>query len=402
MDKLEDEDKSLLRDELETPTSSTNIVEEHFKGVLCVTYKCMDCGNESKHNEEFTDILLAFPEVVSADAEKHEALKTNRYSTETKENPKSLKGGDQVRNFQESNFQDGAFERPKENVSNVQTTPKSSTNVSALMKHDHGRSRFTLYEMLDYFMKPEKLSGSNQYSCDQCRANVDGERRVQIAKLPNVLMLSLKRFSFDVKSQTKPKLLHVVDYPEELTFCTVGDIIKLGPKNSSVFAEEDITMKNEEAEQAMDTCSALRSYKLCSVVVHSGHTCEAGHYYSYASDAATAEPQWYCFNDERTHETSYKDFLEREETSTTDTTYIVMYMNDELRNDKTEQRGQCEVEAPAEMVERVKQDNYKYLQVKKLMIIQTKNQRNPNASSNCSWELKIQILLEFRNKIFEY
>lgn len=358
MDKLEGEDKALLQDGTETPSAITNIVEEHFKGVLCVTYKCMSCGNESKHKEDFTDILLAFPEVVPPQTEKP---KSKGFSRE-EENPKSLKGGDQVRNFQESRYGEGSFETSKESVSNVQTTPKASTNDSTTVKHDLGqRSTFTIQEMLDYFMKPEELSGNNQYFCDQCRANVDGERRVQVAKLPNFLMLSLKRFSFDVKSQTKPKLLHVVEYPEELTFCSVGESILLGSKNSC--ADEDV---NDEGEgQAMDTSCSLHSYKLCSVVVHSGHTCEAGHYYSYALDTprkteGATKLQWYCFNDENTHETSYKDFLEREKSSVTDTTYIVIYMNDDLGIDQTSE--QCE--APADMIERVKQDNIKILQVK--------------------------------------
>jgi ubiquitin carboxyl-terminal hydrolase 35/38 len=354
MDKLEEEDKSLLQDGTERLPETTNIVEEYFKGVLCVTYKCMGCGNESKHKEDFTDILLAFPEVSSDETDK---AKTKTIITQ-EENPKSLKGGDQVRNFQETRYKEGSLEKSKESVSSVQTTPKAPTKA----KPDVGqRGTFTIQEMLDYFMKPEELSGNNQYFCDQCRTNVDGERRVQIAKLPNFLMLSLKRFSFDVTSQTKPKLLHIVDYPEELHFCNLGESFVLGQKSSC--ADDDVVMNDEEYGQAMDTSCALHSYKLCSVVVHSGNTCEAGHYYSYALDtsvAAAAKPQWHCFNDQNTHETSYNDFLEREKSSITDTTYIVIYMNDKLEVDQSSELST----APAEMVERVKQDNLKFLQVK--------------------------------------
>lgn len=356
MDKLEQEDKSLLADDTESASAITNIVEEHFKGELCVTYKCMSCGNESKHMEDFTDILLAFPEIGSPHNEKS--------LTKKEENPKSLKGGDQVRNFEESRFKEGSFDTTKESVSNVSTTPKGSTNDSTTAKHDLGqRSTFTIQEMLDYFTKTEELSGNNQYFCDQCRTNVDAERCVQISKLPNFLMLSLKRFSFDVKSQTKPKLLHVVHYPAELTFCNVGENIKLGPTNSCV--DEDVVMKDQGSEQSMDTSRSLLSYELCSVVVHSGHTCEAGHYYSYALDTQRTEvstkPQWYCFNDENTYETSYENFLEIEKSNATDTTYIVVYMSRGI-NQTSET---CE--APKEMIERVRQDNVRLLQVNKLI-----------------------------------
>ena len=359
MDKLEEEDKSLLQDKVETATQTTNIVEEHFKGVLCVTYECMSCGNESKRKEDFTDILLAFPEVMPINAE----TPNSSNLPPQEENPKSLKGGDQVRNLQDSRYNEDSFETSKEKASNIQTTPKSSTDSSNIEKHDvRKRSTFTISEMLDYFMKPEQLTGNNQYFCDECRANVDAERRVQITKLPKFLVLSLKRFSFDIKSQTKPKLLHVVNYPEELTFCSVGESILLESKISH--EDEEIAMKVEGENQAMDTSCSLYPYKLCSVVVHSGHTCEAGHYYSYALDTSRSgsdskRHQWYCFNDENTYETSYKDFVEREKSSVTDTTYIVIYMIDKPGIDEV-----CEqTEAPAEMITRVQQDNRKYLLV---------------------------------------
>ena len=352
MDKLEQEDKSLLADDTESASAITNIVEEHFKGELRVTYKCMSCGNESRHKEDFTDILLAFPEIGSP----HNEIPL----TTKEESPKSLKGGDQVRNFEESRFKEGSFDTPK-GSSNVSTTPKASNIEATTVKHDLGqRSTFTIQEMLDYFTKPEELSGNNQYFCDQCRANVDGERCVQISKLPNFLMLSLKRFSFDAKSQTKPKLLHVVHYPAELTFCSVGENIKLEPSNSCV--DEDVVMKDQGGEQSMDTSCSLHSYELCSVVIHSGHTCEAGHYYSYALDTRKTEvstkSQWYCFNDENTYVTSYENFLEIEKSNATDTTYIVIYMSREI-NQTSET---CE--APSEMIEKVRKDNVRFLQVK--------------------------------------
>lgn len=359
MDKLEEEDKSWLQDGNEAQSAITNIVEEYFKGILCVTYKCLSCGNESMHEENFTDILLAFPEVMLAQS----AKPSSKEFSNDEQNPKSLKGGDQACNFQESRYMEGAYETSKESVSKVQATAKESKKSSTAEKHDlKNRLTFTIQEMLDYFMKPEELSGNNQYFCDLCRVNVDGERRVQVAKLPNFLVLSLKRFSFDIKSQTKPKLLHFVDYPEELTFCSMGESIKLKPKTSSS-DDDDVLMKDDADGPAMDT-SSYHSYKLCSVVIHSGHTCEAGHYYSYALDTRgktgdATQTQWYCFNDESTHETSYKDFLEKEKSSATDTTYIVIYMNEELEVGQNSQR--CD--APVDIIERVKQDNLRFLQV---------------------------------------
>ena len=384
MDRLEEEDKDLLQDEKE-PSNLTNIIKENFNGVLCVTYKCLKCGNESKHREAFTDVLLAFPDknpVGTKTSDESNSISVDKPPDVEmhSENPKSLKGGDQIRKFKEPGvFGEESFENSKEGVPNVETSPRAQKNVSVGSKRDQERHTYTIHEMLDYFMKPEKLSGNNQYFCDECRENVDGERRVQIGELPKYFMLTLKRFSFDVKSQTKPKLLHIVEYPEELNFCSAGDSIQLA--HSDLDNLEDLTCKKsklaeqeESTKEAWDECvvdssNSSYSYKLSSVVVHSGHTCEAGHYYSYALDVQSKDrvradtSQWYCFNDEYTIETSYKEFLEREKNLLTDTTYIVMY---ELKNGETGQGDRNvnnEFTAPAEMVERVQQDNIKYFQV---------------------------------------
>ena len=394
MDRLEVEDKLLLQDETQ-PSNTTNIVEENFKGVLCVTYRCLRCGNESQHKEAFTDILLAFPDKCPADVgmtgDSYRTRTDKHPSDEThSERPKSLKGGDQIRKFHEARapkvFSNEPFETTKEGVSNVETSSEARTQNNAstdsLAKRGTERFTYTIQEMLDYFMKPEKLSGNNQYFCEECRENVDGERRVQIGELPKYLMLALKRFSFDIKSQTKPKLLHIVQYPEELNFFSADESYKLTLNDSE--SEVDLACKKIELEErdearmeewddwAMDTSKSLCSYSLCSVVVHSGRTCEAGHYYSYALDAQAKDhvgsksPQWYSFNDEYVKETSYKEFMEREKNLLTDTTYILIY-NQVERTGEDERNVNHEFVAPREMIERVRLDNVKYFQVGRTM-----------------------------------
>ena len=48
------------------------------------------------------------------------------------------------------------------------------------------------------FIAPERLTGNNAYHCDKCNRKVDGEKFISFGILPNVLMIGLKRFEFDV------------------------------------------------------------------------------------------------------------------------------------------------------------------------------------------------------------
>lgn len=339
MDKLEEEDRCLFQDDSEASQPSTNIVEQYFKGVLSVTYKCLNCGNESIHKEDFTDILLAFPEV--------QDLNSGDISTDDEN---SLKGGDKTPSFHEESLCNTDIKQTSYPTSGIQTSTKTTTmnEIKTVRYGIENRSVFTIQEMLDYFTKPEKLIGNNQYYCDLCNANVNGERHVSISKLPCFLMFSLKRFSFDVVSQTKPKLLHIVNYPEELYFHSSDyGMDLLSEMDTSI--TEDVSKINDEKDDI------AQQYKLCSVVFHSGHTCEAGHYYSYALDKMNK--QWYSFNDESTSKSSYAHFMEKEKSSLTDTTYILIYMK--------YGKGQSSnaSDPPSDIVQKVEQDNQKFFQV---------------------------------------
>jgi len=52
-------------------------------------------------------------------------------------------------------------------------------------------------ESLQAFTQGEMLEGDNAYLCERCDKKVPTLKRVCIKKLPNILMLVLKRFEFD-------------------------------------------------------------------------------------------------------------------------------------------------------------------------------------------------------------
>ena len=55
----------------------------------------------------------------------------------------------------------------------------------------------TLKESLDHFSKVEILDGDNKYLCEKCNIKVKAFKKLSLRKLPENLIISLKRFEFD-------------------------------------------------------------------------------------------------------------------------------------------------------------------------------------------------------------
>ncbi|XP_028285753.1 ubiquitin carboxyl-terminal hydrolase 42 isoform X2 [Parambassis ranga] len=115
---------------------------------------------------------------------------------------------------------------------------------------------------LEQFVKPEQLDGENAYKCTKCKKMVTASKRFTIHRSSNVLTLSLKRFA----NFTGGKITKDVKYPEYLD---------LRPFMSQSQGEPQI-------------------YGLYAVLVHSGFSCHAGHYFCYIK---ASNGQWYQMND---------------------------------------------------------------------------------------------------------
>ncbi|XP_059834971.1 ubiquitin carboxyl-terminal hydrolase 42 isoform X1 [Hypanus sabinus] len=115
---------------------------------------------------------------------------------------------------------------------------------------------------LDQFVKPEQLDGENAYKCTKCKKMVPASKRFTIHRASNVLTLSLKRFA----NFTGGKIAKEVRYSEYLD---------VRPYMSQSNGEPVV-------------------YALYAVLVHSGFSCHAGHYYCYIK---ASNGQWYQMND---------------------------------------------------------------------------------------------------------
>uniref|UniRef100_A0A671DS91 ubiquitinyl hydrolase 1 n=1 Tax=Rhinolophus ferrumequinum TaxID=59479 RepID=A0A671DS91_RHIFE len=130
-------------------------------------------------------------------------------------------------------------------------------------------SKCTLQDCLRLFSKEEKLTDNNRFYCSHCRARRDSLKKIEIWKLPPVLLVHLKRFSYD--GRWKQKLQTSVDFP--LENLDLSQYV-IGPRNN------------------------LRKYNLFSVSNHYGGL-DGGHYTAYCKNAA--RQRWFKFDD---HEVS--------------------------------------------------------------------------------------------------
>jgi ubiquitin carboxyl-terminal hydrolase 34 len=140
------------------------------------------------------------------------------------------------------------------------------------------KGKASLQESLDLFIQADILDGDNKYECSQCKTKVNAKKRCCINKLPNNLIIHLKRFDFDLETLRRSKVTRRLEFPTTL--------------NLEPYTKEGLA-RLEAAEAA--TATADYEYELSGVLVHTGTT-DSGHYYSYCKERATG--LWYKFNDE--------------------------------------------------------------------------------------------------------
>ncbi|XP_062480393.1 LOW QUALITY PROTEIN: ubiquitin carboxyl-terminal hydrolase 36, partial [Pezoporus occidentalis] len=140
-----------------------------------------------------------------------------------------------------------------------------------------------LWEALELLVKPDLLGGENCYLCAGCNSRVSATKRFSIHRAPNVLTLSLKRFTCD-----REKITKAVPYPE---------FLNIRPY-----------MSESEGDPVM--------HGLYAVLVHSGYSCHAGHYYCYVK---ASNGQWYEMNDSVVSRSNIQEALKQE-------AYLLFYL----------------------------------------------------------------------------
>lgn len=75
------------------------------------------------------------------------------------------------------------------------------------------KNKKNIYEALDLYVKDDILEGENKYFCDKYGKKIKVKKRCCIKSLPNKLIITLKRFEFDLNTMMKMKINDYFEFP---------------------------------------------------------------------------------------------------------------------------------------------------------------------------------------------
>lgn len=123
---------------------------------------------------------------------------------------------------------------------------------------------------LNSFFLLEYMSKDNTIYCSECLNYSDGHRLTKIINLPKILIIVLKRFIYDKKTNTKIKSNKYLEFP---FYLDLSDYVN--------FNETNVLFKNTK-------------YNLKDVIIHKGNI-EFGHYFILINDCILQK--WIKLND---------------------------------------------------------------------------------------------------------
>ena len=71
---------------------------------------------------------------------------------------------------------------------------------------------------LENYIKPEMLTGDNQYWCEQCQSKQDAKKGIKLTSGPEILSIVLNRFTIDYNTWTRVKVTDRVTFPKLINF----------------------------------------------------------------------------------------------------------------------------------------------------------------------------------------
>ncbi|KAI3638201.1 hypothetical protein MIR68_003812 [Amoeboaphelidium protococcarum] len=194
-----------------------------------------------------------------------------------------------------------------------------------------------------YFQKQQL-----EYKCEKCTCK-EAEVELQVQKLPQVLIIQLKRFALDLQSMRLIKLQTKVSLSQESvnlqSFCS--DIVRnlshqatqANQRESSLQElptnftnDDDDDDDQKENSQRLDNSSqrgVSSEYKLVSAISHLGLTPSFGH---YICDCKSQSGDWQCHNDEIVSEVGSIQQLDQKRQNSA---YLLFYtLNNDERSDR--------------------------------------------------------------------
>jgi len=151
--------------------------------------------------------------------------------------------------------------------------------TSSSTRNSSGTSAVSISDCFRLFSSEEILGEDDQWYCGNCKMHVRASKKIDLWKIPQVLIIHLKRFQYT--RGYRNKIESIVDFP-------INDILDM---------EQFMT----PAAVASDTTGL--KYKLFGISNHMG-SLYSGHYTAYAklwedanSPTHRRKDEWYSFND---------------------------------------------------------------------------------------------------------
>lgn len=357
-----------------------------FGGRIVTKIRCLKCHSISAREEAFTDLSLAFP---PRDDPTTKFPKTSVPSSVPVRDsrPKNLEGQDHQQSTSSSH--PGTW-KPKADKDQGKATPdeisdkehsedKDENNCSLAASSSREamglkKCSLTVSDLINHFLCPEMLTEDNKYRCETCASLQDAEKVVELSTGPQYLILTLLRFSFDLKAMRRRKILDNV---------TIPLILKL-PVQINPHRSENVSMESSSRSISANIQQSA-TYDLCTVIVHSGLSSESGHYYCYSRDCMDKdghkapstgikkfasdkhldmEIQWYLFNDTRVSFSSFESVSNITSFFPKDTAYVLFYRHrTQGQTDSGSLKSHGDVALSKELMEAISKDNIKYMQV---------------------------------------
>merc|ERR1712216_551351 len=144
------------------------------------------------------------------------------------------------------------------------------------------------------YLEVEELTGDEQWHCKRCDQKVDAKKKIDLWKLPPVLVLHLKRFEYDIISKrfekTENRLFMKLSLLDLSEYCS-------SPQRDGA------------------------TYNVMCVANHSG-AFGSGHYTATCRVGGVGKNTWYHFNDEVVTPFSGRNVVTRE-------TYVIFLVRDQ-------------------------------------------------------------------------
>lgn len=123
-----------------------------------------------------------------------------------------------------------------------------------------------LDDCLAKYIEKETLTGNNGWDCPSCKRKTDASKQLMLTRLPNILLIHLKRFYFQ------------------------------GPFRNKITKNINFPLKNLNLQQYTKNLgnNAVSNYNLFAISNHYG-TLSGGHYTAFVRD----NPNWISFDDSR-------------------------------------------------------------------------------------------------------